>query len=104
MIHAPEPRLHSFTDVSDDGETGEVIAQKLVDVILDVGPAKVACIVSDHAASMRKAWQLVKVKFPWIHCEGCKAHGLNLGVRDIFENGFFKSFIDRTADIVKFFR
>lgn len=104
VILNPEPRLHSFADVSEDGETGEVIATKLIEIISEVGPNKVAAIVSDHAAAMRKAWSLVNDKFPWIRGEGCKAHALNLVMSDIFQHGHYKEYIISCSTIVKFFR
>lgn len=104
VILNPEPRLHSFSDVSEDGETGEVIAQKLIEIICEVNPNKVAAIVSDHAACMRKAWRLVNDKYPWIQGEGCKAHALNLIMHDIFSYDMYKEYKNSCSTVVKFFR
>ena len=38
---------------------------------------KVIGVCTDNAANMRKAWKLVKDKYPHIQTYGCLAHALN---------------------------
>lgn len=104
IIHTPEPRRYYFMDVTADGETGEVVAKAFLKIIEEIGAEKVAGLVTDHAAVMKKSWRLVKEVYPWILGEGCKAHALNLVMRDIFECGLYEEYVKSCAEMVKFFK
>uniref|UniRef100_A0A915EVC9 Uncharacterized protein n=1 Tax=Ditylenchus dipsaci TaxID=166011 RepID=A0A915EVC9_9BILA len=43
-------------------------------ILIIPGKHKIIALVTDHAANMRLAWELLSVDYPWILFEGCKAH------------------------------
>jgi hypothetical protein len=40
--------------------------------------------VTDNTGANKKAWQILKFKYPRMHFHGCTSHGLHLLVKDIF--------------------
>ena len=66
IVHTPKPFLYSFEDISTESETGELVADHLIKIIEEIGPKKVACIITDNAKAMLKSWRLVENIYPWI--------------------------------------
>ena len=61
-------------------------------------------VVTDNARSMKKAWRLIKEKYPTIICYGCAAHGLNLIFCDMIKLETCKNIIKRAKGIIKEFK
>uniref|UniRef100_A0A915DS13 Uncharacterized protein n=1 Tax=Ditylenchus dipsaci TaxID=166011 RepID=A0A915DS13_9BILA len=80
------------------------IAKILAEEIEAVGKHKVVAVVTDHAANMRKAWEILEKAYPWILFEGCKAHMLNLAAKDICQRTMVALRVKFCQDIVRFFR
>uniref|UniRef100_A0A7E4VIJ1 DUF659 domain-containing protein n=1 Tax=Panagrellus redivivus TaxID=6233 RepID=A0A7E4VIJ1_PANRE len=103
LVHTPKPWLHLFEDVTDESETGEKIYEFLKFAVEDLGPKRLAGLVSDHAPAMVKAWRLLKADYPWLQTQGCKAHAFNLLIKDIVESKHFDTFISTCNNLITFF-
>ena len=87
--------------------TGEYIATEILEVIekLESECGKMVFgVVTDNARNMKKAWRLIKEKYPTINCYGCAAHGLNLIFCDMIKPETCKNIIKRAKDVIKEFR
>lgn len=119
IVHTPKPFHFNSINASGESHTGEYIAGIIRSIwfvihlliigilskeIEKLGKHKVVAVVTDHAANMRKAWDLLSIKYPWILFEGCKGHMVNLAARDVCEKTAVKSFLDECSKIVRFFR
>jgi len=116
MVCCPKPLLWDSVDISESavpGEhdpscSGEFIADKLLAAIRDIEEKtgkRVVAIVTDNAANMKKAWELVKRERPMILTYGCVAHIINLFIGDLVKHcGVFcwaVNLATRLADRVK---
>ena len=63
--------------------TGHNIANIIKEVITHIGVNKVTAVVTDNAANMRAAWDILEAEYSHIFCNGCAAHTFNLLVKDI---------------------
>ena len=84
--------------------TGQYIFTVLIsDVIEKVGPEKVGAVITDNAANMQLAWQLLKQKYPNLITYGCQAHGLNLLIRDILKLPTMHKIVKKATQLMKYF-
>jgi hypothetical protein len=88
--------------------SGEFIAEKLLQATHDIEQKtgkQIAAIVTDNAANMKKAWEIVKQEKPRILTYGCVAHIINLFIGDCVKNsavfGETVGVATRLADRVK---
>ena len=70
-------------DTSGMTKSGEYTANLMIEDIIELGPTKVVCVVTDTCNTMRKAWKLVEAEFPWISCCPCQTHCPSLLLNDI---------------------
>ncbi|CAG8536127.1 16997_t:CDS:2 [Dentiscutata heterogama] len=63
----------------------EYIAEGIQKVILEFKENFVVSVVTDNAANMHAAWNILRTKFPSILFYGCAAHSANLIISDIFK-------------------
>uniref|UniRef100_A0A914YL57 DUF659 domain-containing protein n=1 Tax=Panagrolaimus superbus TaxID=310955 RepID=A0A914YL57_9BILA len=104
IVHTPKPFLYKFIDASLEDENAEFIAERLKEVIKELGADKFVGLCTDHAAVMKKVWKLLKVDFPWIQTEGCKSHAGNLLLIDIYTDPKYIGLVKQCSLIVNFFR
>ena len=55
-----------LSDLSADSHTGDFIAEKIEVVINHIGPLKFVAVVSDNGANMRKAREIIQMKYLYI--------------------------------------
>jgi len=104
MISTPEPVFLKSVITGENRHTGEYIAQLLMEVIEDIGASKVMAVVTDNAANMKAAWDIITEndQYKHIHCYGCAAHGLHLLATDICSLDSVDKLLQRAKSIVKF--
>lgn len=73
------------------------------EVIQEVGASKIYALVTDNAANMKAAWQMIKHKYVHITAYGCVAHGLNLLAKDIAKLPSVATSISETKQIIQYF-
>lgn len=97
MVCVPMPLLWDSIDVGESAVeagvdpcmSGEFIAEKLLHATRDIEQKtgkQVAAIVTNNAANMKKAWDIVKGEKPRILTYGCVAHIINLFIGDCVKN------------------
>jgi Protein of unknown function (DUF 659) len=70
-------------DASGVTKNGDYISAVLKSYIEQVGPADIACIVTDNASNCTSAGELVEMEWPHITWLGCIPHCLNLLMGDM---------------------
>jgi hypothetical protein len=72
-------------------------------VIEEVGQAQatVIAVCTDKAANMKKAWELLKEKYPALNCYGCLAHGLNLIFTDALKIDSLRRVLNQCTSVIK---
>ena len=61
-------------------------------------------VVTDNPSNMKKAWRLIKKKYPTIISYGCAAHGLNLIFCDVIKLETCKNITKRAKGVITKFR
>jgi hypothetical protein len=67
----------------EQGHTAEGIAEDIERFIKKNDKTDVAGVVTDKISANKKAWKLLKAKFPGKFFQECASHGLHLMVKDI---------------------
>ena len=80
--------LYQLSDLSLDSHTAKYLAEKIEEVIEKVGPNRISAIVSDNAANVKKAREIITEKYPRIENIQCISHCINLIVCDIINHIF----------------
>ncbi|CAG8797036.1 20529_t:CDS:2, partial [Dentiscutata erythropus] len=66
--------------------TAKYIAKGIQEAILEFKENFVVSVITDNAANMHTAWNILRIQFPSILFYGCAAHLTNLIISDIFKN------------------
>ncbi|GBC49441.2 ribonuclease H-like domain-containing protein [Rhizophagus irregularis DAOM 181602=DAOM 197198] len=96
--------IHSVQNLSNYSHTGEFLANKIIEVIENVGVTKFAGIVSDNASTMVMAKKLVNDRYGFIMPIRCIAHHINLLTNDICKLEFAQSILKKCMKLVHFFK
>lgn len=97
----PDYNRVRFCATGAESHTGEYIAQEIGQCITEIGPEKIMAIVSDTAAAMEKAKQIIATEFNYITTYSCVAHSLNLLVGDILKLNSFRNVESSCKEIIK---
>jgi len=89
-------------NLSKNAHTSEFIAQKIKEVLENIGPKKVSAIVLDNASNMVLAKNLIAKEFLHIISIRCIAHHINLLTSDIMKLEFAKDTINKVCKIYYF--
>lgn len=105
IITTPEPVVYKSLSTTTNRHTAEYIANELSAVIDSIGKNRCLGVVSDNAASMKKAWTILKndprYKDLPIAYYSCICHTLNLLVYDIFKLKNVSALEEMAKKIVK---
>lgn len=101
VLTMPEPLFYKSISCGPERHTAEYTAKILSDCLEEIGAEKVSALVTDNAANMKAAWQLMKNKYPHIMPYGCVAHGLNLLFTDIAKIEEFREMTVTVQAIIK---
>jgi hypothetical protein len=104
VILVPGHKPFFFKSVSTVGisQTSEEIAKAILEVINELGVAKCVSVVTDNAANMRGAWDIIEATFPHIFANGCGAHVMNLLIKDICELETYRDTLSEVQFLLKF--
>jgi hypothetical protein len=81
------------------------VKETIDDVINDLGgDQKAVSLVTDNAANMKKAWEILRAKHPGLIVNGCAAHTINLLVKDICNLDRFNDTLQQAKAITAFVR
>ena len=87
-----------------NSHTAEYLAGKIDEIIKKVGPNHFSAIVSDNAANIRKAREIINEKYPKIENIRCVSHCINLIACDIVSHKFADRLLRRVNILAAFFR
>lgn len=96
--------LYQLSDLSLDSHTANYLAKKIEDVIENVGPNRISAIVSDNAANIKKAREIITKKYPKIENIRCISHCINLIACDIVSHNFANQLLRKVNMLATFFR
>ena len=96
--------LFKLSDLSIDSHTFKYLAEKIKEVIDKIRNEKFSAIVSDNAANVKKAREIIKEEFPSIQNVRCIAHCVNLLACDIVSHNFTDCFLTKVNTITSYFR
>ncbi len=89
--------LYSVQNLSNHSHTGNFLAEKIIEIIKDVGAERFAGIVSDNASTMVMAKRLVNKQFQHIMLIRCITHHINLLTTDICKLEFAQLTLKKLA-------
>jgi Protein of unknown function (DUF 659) len=92
--------IHSLINLSKESHTGEILAQKINEVLQNIGTNNFGAIVSDHASNMVLAKKLINEKYSHIIPIRCIAHHINLITTDIMKLEYSKHTINKVFKII----
>lgn len=101
IITTPKPVFVKFINTKCNRHTSEYISNLLIETIEQYSPTKFLTVVTDNAANMIKAGNLIVEKFPHITAFGCFAHTLHLLMGDILKIKNIQDLITAGKHIVK---
>jgi hypothetical protein len=95
--------LYQLSDLSLNSHTSEYLAAKIKEVIEKVGPERISAIVSDNAANVKKAREIITEEYPKIENIRCVSHCINLIACDIANHTFAERLLRRVNILASFF-
>lgn len=101
IITTPKPVFFKSIGTEADRHTGEYMAAKINEVLMEIGPNRFKAIVTDNASAMLKARSIIHEKYSFITTYGCAAHTLNLLIGDISKIKTMASIEGDTKAIIK---
>ena len=107
VVSQPKPMFWKSFHTDLQSHTGEYIATEMLKVFEEFESEcckMVFGVVTDNASNMKKAWRLIKERYPTIICYGCAAHGLNSIFCDMKKFETCKNIIKRAKGVIKEFR
>jgi hypothetical protein len=96
--------LYQLSDLSLDSHTAEFLAEKIEEVIKKIGSNRISAIVSDNAANVKKAREIIHEKYPRIENIRCISHCINLIACDIVNHNFADQLLCKVNILAAFFR
>jgi len=93
-----------LSDLSNNSHTSEFLSKEIKDVIDSIGSERIAAIVSDNAANVRKAREIIVNEFPSIQNVWYITHCINLLASDIVKHKFADNLLKKVNTLVAFFK
>ena len=104
MTPSREKYLYKLEDLSENSHTGNYLAEVIGKVIKKIGPNKISAIVSDNAANVRSAHNILQDKYPNIENIRCIVHAINLIACDITKESFGDRLLRKVNILGLFFK
>jgi Protein of unknown function (DUF 659)/hAT family C-terminal dimerisation region len=101
VVTTPQPVFYKSLPTCTSRHTSEHMAKCLLEVIEELGPGKFFGLVTDNAANMKKAWEIVSLKYSHISTYGCIAHGLSLLINDCIKMQSLVDLVNEGKRVVK---
>lgn len=102
IIPGKTPFFYKSVCTSGSRQTSKTIAKGIMDVIEEIGASKCVSVVTDNAANMRGAWDIIETKYPKTYANGCGAHVLNLLVKDLCSMDQFTDVVEMMTFVIRF--
>lgn len=96
--------LVSLRDYSDQSHMGEFLANKISDIIEQLGSEKFAAVVTDAASNCNVAQRKTQEMYPHIWNVWCTVHAINLIAADLVQFESIKKLINDCRKINHFFK
>jgi hypothetical protein len=93
-----------LSDLSSDSHTGEFIADRIEEILNQVGSSRFSAIVSDNGSNVRKARDIIGKKYPTIENVRCISHCINLYSNDMVQHRFAERLLRRVNILASYFR
>jgi len=105
IIPGRSPFFMKAVDTKGVQQTGENIASQIIEIIDGIGYSRrLVAVVTDNAACMKNAWDIIEEKYPWVYCAGCSAHDTNLLIKDICKLPDVEILLSNSTLITKFIK
>jgi hypothetical protein len=106
IIMTPERHeyLYQLCDFSEESHTGEFLAEKIKNILEEIGSNRFSAIVTDNGANVRLARDKIVQSYPHIFNIRCIAHAINLVSQDIIKHEFAERLIRRCNILITFFK
>lgn len=104
MTPSRKEYLYQLRDLSEDSHTAEYLSGVLKQIIDNIGADRISAIVSDNAANVRNARQIIHNEYPKIENVRCVAHSINLIACDIVKGRFGDRLLRRINTLATFFK
>jgi hypothetical protein len=95
--------LYALKDFSQEKHTADFLCQETLAIIEEIGFDRVAAIVTDNAANMRKLRQKVNETYKTILDLRCMPHYVNLITQDIMQHPWAKELLKTSQSVVNYF-
>jgi Protein of unknown function (DUF 659)/hAT family C-terminal dimerisation region len=102
LVPGHKPFFYKAVSTVGIAQTSQEIARVILGVVEELGISKCVAVVSDNAANMRGAWDLIEDAHPHIFANGCAAHVMNLLVKDICDLSGYSELLAEVQFLVKF--
>jgi len=96
--------LYQLSDLSLNSHTAKYLAEKIEEVIVKVEPNRISAIVSDNAANVKKAREIITEKYPRIENIRCVSHCINLIACDVVSHTFADRLLRKVNTLAAFFQ
>ena len=90
--------------MSDQNHTTEYLAEKIEEILNDIGIQRFAAIVTDAGSNINLARQIITQKFPHILNIRCIAHCLNLITKDVVKHAFATRILNWSNVVTAYFK
>jgi|GEM_PF-1010360 len=90
-------------DYSGNSHTGAFLGEEIIKIVDEIGPEKLAAVVSDNAANACVARRILCKKYPYILNIKCMAHCINLITKDVCKHTFVTNTISKVGTIHQYF-
>jgi hypothetical protein len=95
--------LYALLDFSEEKHTADFLGVETLKIIEAIGVERIAAIVTDNAANMRKLRQKVHEKYKTIVDLRCMPHYVNLITQDIMQHPWAKDVLKTSQSVVTYF-
>ena len=95
--------LYRLSDLSENSHTADFLVGKIDKIIKEVGPDRFSAIVSDNAANVKKAREIINEKYPTIENIRCISHCINLIACDIANHSFADQLLRKVNAFATFY-
>ncbi|CAG8852197.1 1503_t:CDS:2, partial [Gigaspora margarita] len=96
--------LYAIADYSGEHQTGNFIANKISEIIEQIGPHHFAAIIMDNGSNVRIARQAIHYDYSHILNIRCIAHALNLLTADLVKTTLVRNILKQANMLVSFFQ
>ena len=95
--------FHKLVDTSGSRKNGRFIAERILEVVDEVGSSNIVCLTMDNAPNNKSAGDIVSAALPSIYVQPCAAHVMDLLVEDICNLPLVSEMVQQGRSVVNWF-